>query len=151
VSNTLPTIGQDPWGQDLNEYLAALKGRIEDLEAQPEKIYNSYSWQYSNLSPPPTGNQVRFDSSNLTLATQVVFRLLDNDGADRTPVFQALGVGALIRINDWDNAAHIHRFDVLGPAVFGASDVSIPVRWKSGTGTIPNAKVNVGFLVNLVL
>lgn len=151
MSNTPPTLGQDPWGQDLNTYLATLDQRIDALEARPEYVYNSYAWQYSNLAPPPTGNQVRFDNANLALAHQVVFRLLDSDGADRTTIFQQLGVGSKIRINDWNNAANIHRFNVLGPAVFGASDVAIPVVWVSGSGTIPNAKANVAFIVTLVI
>jgi hypothetical protein len=151
MSNTPPTIGQDPWGQDLNDYLATIEARLTTVEDKPEYIYNSYAWQYSSLAPPPTGNQVRFDNANLTLAHNAVFRLLDSDGADRTAVFQQLGAGAQIRINDWNNAANIHRFNVTGPAVFGASDVTVPITWKSGQGTIPNAKANVAFVIILVL
>ena len=126
---------------------AALEGRVAALEAKPDYVFNSYPWQYSNQAPPPTGNQVRFDNADLSQATVAVFRLLDSDGADRTPIFQAIGVGTQLRISDWDNAAALHRFDVTGPAVFGASDVTVPVAWVSGSGTIPNAKANVGFIV----
>ena len=151
MSDTPPAIGQDPWGADLNAYLASLEARLLVVENRPEWIYSSFSWQFSNQAPPPTGSQVRFDNVALNLATQAIFRLIDNDGADRTPVFQQLKSGSKLRINDWNNAANIHRFTVTGPAVFGASDVAVPVAWVSGSGTIPNAKANVAFIVALVL
>lgn len=172
-----PAIGTDPWGADLNAYFAHLEGlvtnvgngvtaldarldqveasitqilgRLDALEEVPEYVVNSYSWMYSNQAPPPTGSQVRFDNADLSLATQAVFRLIDNDGADRTPVFQLLTTTSLLRINDWNDANVIHRFHVTGSAVFGASDVAVPVVWVSGSGTVPNAKANVAFAVVL--
>jgi|SRR5580765_524275 hypothetical protein len=147
----LPTPGQEPWDTVLNTYLTALEARLTVLEAKPQYVFNSYAWQYSNAAPPPTGSQVRFDNANLNLATTAVFRLIDSDGADRTPVFQQLGVGSQVRINDWNNAATIHRFNVTGPATIGATDVTVPVAWVSGSGVIPNAKVNAAFLVALVI
>jgi len=177
MSDMPPVIGQDPWGDDLNAYLAQLQTmvdsllinqgsmggelqllqtqidglntRVANLEARPEYIVNSYSWQYSNAAPPPTGSQVRFDNADLSLATQAIFRLIDNDGADRTAVFQQLAAGSMLRINDWNDAANIHRFNVTGPASIAATDVTIPVAWISGAGTIPNAKANVAFIVAL--
>ena len=129
--------------------ISDLASRLDALENQPEHIYNSYAWQYSNQSPPPTGNQVRFDNADLSQATVMVMRLIDSDGADRTPIFQQLSVGDHIRINDWDNAATIHRFNVTATPTLDASDVTIPVAWVSGSGTIPNAKANVAFLLTL--
>jgi hypothetical protein len=94
---------------------------------------------------------VRFNNSNLSLATLAIFRLIDNDGADRTPVFQQLNDGSQIRINDWNDASHLHRFNVTGPANISATDVTVPVTWVSGTGVIPNAKASVAFLIPLSL
>lgn len=135
---------------DLDQRVAALDGRVAAVESRPDYIFNSYSWQYSNAALPPTGSQVRFDNADLTAATSAVFRLIDNDGADRTTLFQQLGVGAKVRISDWDDAAIIHRYDITGPATIGAADATVPVTWVSGSGTIPNAKANVGFLIVLV-
>jgi hypothetical protein len=153
---TPPAPGTLLWGDDLNAYLLSLEariatneGRITALEAKPEHLFNSYPWQYSNQPPPPTGNQVRFDNADLSLATSAVFRILDSDGADRKPVFQALRAGSYLFINDWDDAAAIHRFSITGAAVLGATDATVPVSWYSGSGTIPNAKANVAFLVAL--
>ena len=157
---TPPAPGTLLWGDDLNAYLLSLEariaaneqrfatygGRLDALEAEPQYVFNSYPWQYSNLAPPPTGNQVRFDNSDLTQATTAVFRVIDSDGADRTSMFQLLDDRSQIRIQDWDNSSAFHHFRVTGPAPFGAGDISIPIAWVRGNGTIPNAKVNVSFL-----
>ena len=169
---TPPEPGQPLWGDDLNTYLLSLEariaanettvsevtqltgeldGRVTAVENTPEYFFNSYPWQYSNQEPPPTGNQVRFDNADLSQATQAVFRLLDSDGADRTQVFRMLDVGSQFRISDWDDVAKLHRFNVTGPSNIGASDVTVPVEWVSGSGAIPNAKVNVAFVVALVM
>lgn len=170
---TPPTPGQPLWGDDLNAYLVSLEARIagnEDkfvpmrdslealeervdvLEDKPDYVFNSYSWQYSSATPPPTGSQVRFDNADLTAATSAVFRLTDNDGADRTAVFQNLSVGSQIRINDWDDSSILHRFNTTGPTTITASDATVPVTWVSGSGTFPNsAKANVAFIIPLSL
>jgi hypothetical protein len=147
----LPVAGQEPWDAALNAYLAALEDRIDALEARPQYIFNSYAWQFNNGPPPAVstgGNsQVRLNNANPTLATLIDIRLVDSDGADRTPIFQQLGVGSNVRINDWD--ANIHRFAVTGPATMNVTNAQIPVSWVSGNGVIPNAKANVAFLIAL--
>ena len=134
--------------------IAALETRVDVLEAKPEYVFSSHQWQYSNQAPPPTGSQVRFDNADLSKATVAVFRLIDSDGADRSQVFHNLTVGSQIRINDWDNVEHIHRFNVTDVPTIDASDATVPVAWISGNGTIPTSgggKANVAFLVALNL
>jgi hypothetical protein len=130
--------------------ITALQGQVAALEAvgdKPEYIYSSTSYQFSNQAPPPTGNQVRLDNSDPTKATVICFRLIDVDGADRTRWFTTLTIGSSIRISDWDNSLATHRFRVTGPATIGSSDAQIPVEWDEGSGVIPNAKADVGFLI----
>jgi hypothetical protein len=137
----LPVIGATDWGDDLNNYLTWLANR-------PEYLYNSAPWQFSNLAPPSTGSQVRFDNANLSLATLADIRLIDSDGADRSPWIRALGTaGSMLYVTDWDSASTTHRFNVTGTPTIGATNAQVPVSWVSGTGVIPNAKINVGFLV----
>ena len=154
-------IGQEAWGDDLNSYLmwidarldvmdsalVALTDRVTTLESQPEHVYNSYSWQFSNSAPPPTGNQVRADNTNLALATMLEFRKLDNDGNDRSGVLGALTQGCRIRLSDWDNAAANYRYEVSGAPTVTTDTVQIPVTWLDGSGTIPNAKAEVEILM----
>lgn len=146
-----PDIGEENWGDELNAYLASLEDRIAVLELKPEYIYNSYAWQYSSSAPPATGSQVRFNNADLSLATVMDIRKIDSDGADRMPVFLNLTVGSSVRINDWNNAANIHRFNVTGAPTMDATNVQVPVAWQSGAGTIPNAKANVAFLLTLIV
>jgi hypothetical protein len=150
-----PEPGTEDWGDDLNTYLEYLEARIVDLENRPQYVYNSYAWMYNNGAPPATGsgvnNQVRLNNVDLTQATLIDIRKLDADGADRTPIFQRLVPGSMIRINDWDNAASLHRFDVTAAPTMDATNAQIPVAWESGGGVIPNAKANVAFLIALTL
>ena len=151
MSNTPPVIGADPWGDDLNNYLATLESRIIDLESKSEHIYNSFSWQFSNAAPPATGSQLRLNNVNATQATLIDLRKIDNDGADRSAWLNLLTFGAVIRIHDWDNATVFHRFTVTGDPTFDATNAQIPVVWDTGNGVLPNAKVSVAMLVTLAI
>lgn len=149
---SLPAIGQDPWGADLNAYMTALEARVDALEAKPDYVSSSYPWQFNTGAPPATGtgsgSQIRLNN-NPSLATVIDMRITDSNDADHKPIFQQLNVGSLVRINDWDNAAIIHRYAVTGTPTMDATNVSIPVTWQSGSGVLPSAKVNVAFLVVL--
>lgn len=161
---SIPTIGQDPWGEDLNAVLVDLQGwfsmlsndvahlgeRVQAIEDRAELVYVSSSWQFSNNPPPATGNEVRLDNTNLSLATVVDIRLQDTTSADRSLWIRALDVGSKLRITDWDDASASHQYDVTGPATIGATNGQIPVAWSTGNGVIPNAKINVGLLVALL-
>jgi hypothetical protein len=154
MSDTPPVIGQDPWGQDLNAYLTSLEARITLLESKGEHVYNSFAWKFSSAAPPAGATEVRLNNVNAALATQIDLRKIDLDGADRTQVFLQVSAGDIIRINDWDNAAILHRYRATGVPTMDATNVTIPVAWETGSGTLPttgNAKVNVAFLISLVL
>jgi hypothetical protein len=169
---TPPTIGQEDWGDDLNAYLvdleeriadnvariAALESDVSDLQSEPappEHVFNSYAWSYNSGAPPATAGQVRLDTTDPMTAMVMDFRKIDVDGADRTPIFQQLSDGSMIRINDWDDASILHRFEVTGEPTIDATNVQVPVVWSSGSGTLPSggqaAKVNVAFLVTLIV
>jgi hypothetical protein len=154
----LPEPGQVLWGEDLNAYLAGLEARmlsnesrITDLEAKPEMVYSSTAYQFSNAAPPATGNQLRLNNVDPVQATLIDLRKDDADGADRSNWLQMLGVGGYMRIQDWDNAAIWHRFKVTGKATFDLTNAQVSVTWDAGQGTLPNAKISVGFLSPLVL
>jgi hypothetical protein len=151
---SLPDAGQDPWDVALNTYLTALESRITAVENKPEHVYNSYAWQFSNAAPPATGSQLRLNNTNPVLATLIDVRKVDLDGADRTPVFLQVTPDDIIRINDWDNAANLHRYTVTGTPTMDATNVQIPVAWDSGSGVIPTtgqAKINVAFYLAIIL
>jgi hypothetical protein len=175
----LPQPGQEPWGEDLNacvvwlyEYVvnndariatneerlaadevryAELEERIVALEAQKEHVFNSYPWQFSNQAPPATGNQIRLDNTDPMQATFAEFRKIDSDGADRTWIFHQLTPGDTFRISDWDNASVFYRFAVNGPPMVGPDSITVPVTSIGGAGVVPNAKVNVGFLISIII
>jgi hypothetical protein len=173
----LPQIGAEDWGPDLNNCLtwlnqqmagnsasiealqdevetlqgqvSTLQARVTALESRPEYVYNSTAYQFSNAAPPATGNQLRLNNVNATLATMIDMRLIDSDGADRSQWIKLLNIGSRLRINDWNNAAIFHRYNVTGPATLDATNAQVPVTWVDGAGVIPNAKINVGFFVDV--
>lgn len=146
-----PEPGTEDWGDDLNAYLEHLETRIEALENRPEYLFSSHPWTFNNGAPPANINQVRLNSTDPTTATMIDIRRIDLDGADHTPIFQMLGAGSAIRINDWDNAAIIHRYSVTGAATMGVDNAQISVTWLSGSGALPNGKVNVAFFLAVEL
>lgn len=148
MSDTPPAVGQDPWGADLNTYLASLEARLVVVETKPDHITNSYAWQFSSSAPPATGNQLRLNNSNPNQATQIDVRKIDSDGADRSNMLSLIKAGSIIRINDWDNAAVFHRYTATAVATFDATNAVIPVAWHSGAGLLPNAKINVSIVVD---
>ena len=44
MSDTPPVIGQDPWGADLNAYLASVETRVTTLEALPNGAVMSFNF-----------------------------------------------------------------------------------------------------------
>jgi len=157
-----PVAGAEPWDAGLNttidwlhRHIVTLETQVAALEARPEYILNSYAWSFNAGAPPATTNgQVRLNNANPALATAVNFRKIDFDGGDRTGAFQMVTVGSQLRINDWDNAAIIHRYVVTGLPTIDATNAQVPVTWISGNGALPTqgqAKVNVAFLIALVL
>ena len=138
----------------LNVETDDLTERVIVLEAKPEYVYNSFPWKFSASSPPAGAGELRLDNVDPMLATLIDLRKVDGDGADRAPVFMQLTPGDKVMVSDWDDAAQLHRFTVTGPPMIDATNVQIPVSWVSGNGTLPTAgqaKINVGFLVSLVL
>lgn len=145
----LPSPGQEPWDAALNAYLTALGDRIAVLETAPEYVFGSTAYQFSNQAPPATGSQLRLNNTNPSLATLIDARVIDSDGADRSQWFKILNTRSMVRINDWDNAAVYHRFNVTGPTTNDGTNVQIPVVWATGVGVIPNAKIHVGFIADM--
>lgn len=147
----LPVIGQDPWGNDLNTYLAGLEYRVHELETHPY-VFTTAPYQYSNSLPPATGNQVRFDNSDLKLATTVNFRRIDVDGADQVAVFQQLDPGSMLRLSDWNDAAIWQRFRTTTVVDIGEDDATLGVAWETGADApLVNGKTLVMFLTKLHL
>jgi hypothetical protein len=132
--------------------LGNLEGRVAALEGEADYVYNNYIWKYSNAAPPAGVGEIRFNNTDLSLATSVDFRLIDWDGGDRTPVFAQLTPGTKIRVNAFADANILHRFTVNAVPTISATNAVISVTWDSGDGTLPTAgqaKTNVGFLVLL--
>lgn len=125
-----------------------LSARLDALEETSDLAVVSGAWQFVNTAPPPTGNQIRMNNVDQTLATQIVIRLVDNDGQDRSLLFSQNIT--TIRIQDWDNSGVFHSYDVVGPAVVVPGvDATLTVTHKKGSGILPSQKVIAAFVIDV--
>ena len=132
--------------------LAELDLRIDALETKTEYeyVYEQTAYTYNAGAPPATTNgQVRFNNTNLALATAMNIKRIDSDGFDRSQWLQMLDNRAKMRIQEWDLATVYHRFNVTGPAVFDVNNAQVPIVWYEGNGTLPAQKAVVSNLVAL--
>ena len=132
--------------------LAELDLRIDALETKTEYeyVYEQTAYTYNAGAPPATTNgQVRFNNTNLALATAMNIKRIDSDGFDRSQWLQMLDNRARVRIQEWDLATVYHRFNVTGPAVLDVNNAQVPIVWYEGNGTLPAQKAVVSYLVAL--
>lgn len=124
--------------------------RLAAVEARPDYIFDSSAWTYHNGTPPAPAGQVRLDTTTPIPATAMDIRMIDLDGADRSPWFKRLTTTSLIRITDWDDSTRWQRFRVTGSPTFDATNAVIPIAYVDSAGAIAsNQKVDVGFLIDI--
>jgi hypothetical protein len=104
-----------------------------------------FAYQFNNGSPPPTGNQIRLNNSDQTLATEVWIRYETSDGVDIRHVLALIDADDIVAIQDKDNAATFRRYQTIGPAVDQPANqaVMVPVVHLNGNGTLPNQAVEL--------
>src|SRR5215510_11502140 len=104
----LPIIGSQDWGDDLNNYLAALDARTAVLENTPKPTTtHTGEWSLSaTVTPPPAANQLRADTGvNLKQASKLWFADISNAGVDWTNIWTTFPVGTIhIYIQDKNEA-----------------------------------------------
>lgn len=150
MSDTPPVLGQNPWGADLNAYLATLDARcltLEErvlaLERTPTQYVDRYSFN-TNTAPPPSSGQLRFNNSSQA-ATTALFLSYDNqDGTDTTNFWASLTTIVKIYVQDRDDSTKWVRFNSPQPHIDRGTYVEIPVTWDSDSGTpIPAQQVTL--------
>jgi len=145
LTNRVQTL--EPEVAQLTRDVNDLTGRVEILETKADIHIESGSWQFNSGPLPPTGSQVRLDSTDQHAASVAVFRLIDNDGADRPPLFNAGIVG--LRIQDFDNADAFNTYDVFPPVTIDSDGARLALMWKNGGDTVPDQKALCIFAVDL--
>ena len=84
-----PIVGQDPWGETLNAYLASVEERVTTLEGQPNGAVMSFTFSPETEMPMARGaepdfgvGEIRFDTEDQTAATTVMVSATTESGAD---------------------------------------------------------------------
>lgn len=152
MSNTppsLPDIGSLDWGADLNAYLTWLTERAgtpgpEGPPGPPgppglPAIGNmsTYLFSFNSSGPPPTGNQVRLDNVDQTLATHAYIRYLTSDGLDLKNLMAQITDTSRLYLQDKDNSASWQAYDILGPGIDYGDHFDFPVAFAGGGDPLP--------------
>lgn len=134
---SLPAIGQDPWGTDLNTYLAGLEARIADLEDNrtfPPLLYN-----YSNsTSAPPASQQVRTDSSFASQATTRFYFSKTSLTGRQVTLIGDVDTTFSLYVEDADNATTRQWFKVVALPIDHGTWWEVLVTWFAGVASAPN-------------
>ena len=76
-----PVPGQEPWGDQLNAYLASVESKVTTLEAQPNGAVMSFNFSTSVEMVVGPG-EIRLDSADQTAATNILVSAVSDSGAN---------------------------------------------------------------------
>jgi hypothetical protein len=134
---SLPVIGQDPWGDDLNTYLAGLEARIASLEAAqplPSMIYN-----YANsTTPPPATGEIRSNGPLGQASTLLYLHKTSAGGLDSTVVLSKVDATYKMYVQDTTDSSTRQWYSITAAVVDQGTWWQIPVVWLSGVTTAAN-------------
>jgi hypothetical protein len=155
----LPVIGQEPWGDQLNEYLALLEAKIltnttliTTLQAQVTRLSKQLTvigrWQTNTqVGATPGGMQVTSDTGNFRQATWLRFAKLDQSNTEMTEMLSKASY--LVVQHQNDSTMWVHE-TITGPALVDPAYVQVPVRCDAyGKVGVAWQNVVVTMIVNL--
>ena len=147
---SLPVVGQEPWGEDLNAFLAMVEAEtdtntakistntalIAELQAEVARLHRRFStvgrWQTNTQAGAvPGGQQVTSDTGNFRQATWLRFAKVDQTTTEMSEMLKYAVMLVVQHQNDSTMWAHMV---VTGPAQVQSSYVQLPVHCdKYGT------------------
>jgi len=101
-----------------------------------------YSYN-ATTTEPPSGNQIRFNSTTMTAVTKVWIRNSTVDGNDAYFALRKIPFGGTILIQDRDNHLNAALFRIVNPLVDKVDYVELPVIYNQHTGTLSSAQTLV--------
>jgi hypothetical protein len=167
MTNTAPPpIGQEPWGQDLNAYLAWLQAEIDlntanisintagvaalnaQVAALSRRITVIGRWQTNTqVGAAPGGMQVTSDTGNFRQATWLRFAKVDQSNTEMSEMLRRAVYLIVQHQNDSTMWAHLH---VTGTVDVQSGYVQVPVNCHSyGAPGVAWQNVTVTMMVDL--
>ena len=113
-----PVPGQDPWGEDLNAYLAHMDGRVANVESKPQGAVMSYdfdpgatpsSFAHAGLARAGRAGfavgRMTLNNADQTQATAVLVSTTTNLGADSRLALSSTVPGTVLVLQQAGNAS----------------------------------------------
>lgn len=129
------------WLNAVESSLAEHDAAIAAINAQ--LIAGTMQYNFNTTTAPPVpSNQFRLNNTNANSATIIYFSWITAGGADVRNIFRLFGAGGLVVVQDFNDAAIAHKYNVTGAAT---EDVpgeyfSLPVTWVSGSGVFSGSQ-----------
>jgi hypothetical protein len=128
--------------QQLDDAVAALtNGQI--INQVVEATFN-YS---DTTTEPPTGAQIRFDSTTMTAVNKVWVMKTTTDSQDAGGSLLSLKAGQAIKVEDFDDSSLSATFRLAADAVDKTSYVEYPVVFVSAQGPLKTQKIKFLYMV----
>jgi len=170
---SLPTVGQEPWGEDLNAYLAMMAAEIDvntgkistntgkistntaliaALQAEVARLSRRLTvvgrWQTNTqVGASPGGMQVTSDTGNFRQATWLRFAKFDQTSTEMTEMLAK--ATHLVVQHQNDSTMWVHE-TVTGPVVVESGYIQVPVHCDS-YGKVGVAWQNVIVTMTVIL
>ena len=126
-----PLLGQDPWGENLNGYLAYLEGRIVVLEGDGGGGGDSLMFEFTDGGSAgraafPSGS-MRFDTADQTQATADYASVTTSRGADARPALMIATPGTVLAIRQTDDPTQYALATVSDTPIDQGDHIEIPL------------------------
>ena len=119
--------------------------RADGTWAQPPGVAgvsNTLTYSYNTTTTePPTGNQLRLNSTTFSAATRMWMASVTVDGLDATIGLARILAGTQVYFQDRDNSANWVKYNVTADSVDDGAYFDIAIAYHSGPGGIPAGQI----------
>ena len=122
-----PVPGQDPWGEDLNAYLAYVDSKVATLEAQPNGAVMSFNFSTSTDMASIGVGEICFDDVDQESATNLAVSTMTGTGADARLALMSTVPGVILVLQQSGDVNHYALAVMGGDAVDMGSYFVLPL------------------------
>lgn len=125
----LPTIGQDPWGDQLNAVLDDLRVRVVTLEGQPNGAVMAFNFAPGGAAARSSFSlgQVAFDTTDQIAATSLLVSTTTATGASASLALQSVVPGTVLVLQQSDDVKQYALAIVSGDPVDNGDHFATPI------------------------
>lgn len=128
---------QGPIGPQGPQGIPGIEGP-QGEQGEPGASSSAIDYSYNDtLTVPPGGGQMRLDTLNQTLATQMHLSKFDAPGSDFGIILSIIDSGYTIMVQDKDNSTRHQVYHATGNSVDHGTYFTVPIVWEDGGDPLP--------------